>query len=113
MKANSVKKEQAILDGKPVEGIAIQWLISKKDGTKELTMRCFTMNPDIITKIHKHPWEHILYILEGKGRIYTDKRWITAKPGDVFFIHENECHGYCSETRFVFLCVIPNIGDTR
>ena len=104
-----VKKEKMPIGKKTVD---MQWLFSKKDGTKHISMRRFILKC-ITTEKHVHPWEHIIYILYGCGKIYVNGRWTHAEKGDVFWIPENVEHAYSTPTRMIFLCVIPNIGDKR
>jgi len=110
--SDEVTKEKAMVADTPLHGAKVQWLFSKKDGTKHATMRKFTMK-STVTSVHIHPWEHIIYVLNGEGSIYVDNKWFDAKKDDVFFIPENVCHSYSCEKSFVFLCVIPNEGDKR
>jgi len=110
--SDDVAREDMEVDGLTVKGVKIQWLFSKREGTRDITMRKFTMD-STTTPNHRHPWEHIIYILRGKGKIKIKEEWLDAEKDDVFFIPEDTPHGYSCEELFVFICVIPNIGDTR
>lgn len=115
---DSVPKQKVEFDDIVIKDANIQWLFSKIDGTRDLTMRRFTMN-SVKTPMHQHPWEHIIYVLEGEGDILTEGTHphlpicVNVVEGDVFFIPEGEMHGYSCDNLFVFLCVIPNVGDKR
>lgn len=93
----------------------IQWIFSKYDDTRDMSMRCFTIEAGGSIPTHSHPWEHVMYVLQGNGEIFSDKENFAVSEGDAIFIPENEQHGYrnTGKNAFVFICIIPNTGDTR
>lgn len=44
------------------------------------------------TNWHTHPGEQILYILEGEGRVGTDRAEQRVRPGDVVYSPSGERH---------------------
>lgn len=108
-----VPSNEVRMDG--VIGTSIQWLASKTDGAPNFAMRRFTMRPGGKIPLHEHPWEHEIFILKGRGKALYGDRAQDISEGDVIFIPGNEMHGYVNNggEDLVFLCVIPNSGDTR
>ncbi|MBN1390280.1 MAG: cupin domain-containing protein [Candidatus Thermoplasmatota archaeon] len=98
-----------------VEGTYIQWLVSKFDGAPNFAMRRFTMEPGGRIGLHKHPWEHEIYILKGSGSVYNDKKTVPITAGDVIYIPGDELHGYdnTGEGELMFICMVPNEADQR
>lgn len=43
---------------------------------------------------HKHPVFHLIYILEGNGRVTIDATTTKAEPGMLFIIRPNQVHGF-------------------
>ncbi|MCU0798419.1 MAG: cupin domain-containing protein [Candidatus Thermoplasmatota archaeon] len=111
--ADEAASSEVRMDG--VTGTSIQWLASKTDGAPNFAMRRFTMAPGGTIPLHDHPWEHEIYILQGKGTALYGDRKVDIASGDVIFIPGNEPHGYINDGKedLVFLCMIPNSGDPR
>lgn len=109
----SVKKQTPKLEG--CDGTFVQWLWSKFDGVPTFSMRRFTVEPNGFIPLHKHPYEHEIYILSGKGTVFSEKEELPSEEGDTVYIHGDEQHGYKNPNSepFIFLCVIPNSGDPR
>ena len=109
----SVKKKPLNIEG--VTGTTLQWLYSKFDDAPMFSMRRFTIEPNGFVPLHKHPWEHEIYIISGKGVLFSDREMLSAEPDDAFYILQDELHGYGNphEEDFIFLCIIPNVGDSR
>jgi len=97
------------------EGVHIQWLLSKNEGSTVSTMRKYTIKSKGKIPFHNHPWEHIIYVLKGTCEVLSGDTTTSAKSGDAIFIPEYEKHAYVnnSDDDFVFLCIIPNEGDKR
>jgi quercetin dioxygenase-like cupin family protein len=41
--------------------------ISKQDGSPNFSFRVFTLEPKGHTPFHKHPFEHLNYVIKGRG----------------------------------------------
>lgn len=87
----------------------IRWLITEKEGAKNFCMRLFEIEEGGFTPWHKHDWEHEVFILEGKGKIITEKGEEELKPGDFLFVPPMEYHQFKNDSKekLVFLCMIP------
>ena len=52
---------------------SIRWLITKeKDGAPRFSIRRFEMKPGGQIGMHSHPQEHEIYILSGKGEVFSN-----------------------------------------
>jgi quercetin dioxygenase-like cupin family protein len=111
--ADDVPASEVIMDG--VEKTYIQWLYSRDEGAPNFSMRRFTLKNGGNIPLHGHPWEHEIYILSGRAKVFTDTEETVVSEGDVLFVPVDEPHGYenTGEEDLVFLCMIPNKGDTR
>lgn len=92
-------------------GVTKQLPIGTPDGVPNFSMRVFTVAPGGSSPHHKHPWEHEVYILAGKGTIIDDDG--TEHPvseGTFAYIPPEEMHQLrnASETEnFQFMCIVP------
>ncbi|MDY6863732.1 MAG: cupin domain-containing protein [Thermodesulfobacteriota bacterium] len=102
IKANKVEDHEAIKT-------KIRTLISEKDGARNFIMRLFEIEPGGHTPLHKHPWEHEVFIKEGEGVLVIEKRELPLKRGDVIFILPGELHQFKNNSGELLeiLCLIP------
>lgn len=89
--------------------LKIRWLITKDMGAENFAMRLFEMDPGGYSPFHSHPWEHEVFVLEGKGIVIGNGEERELNAGDVVFIHPNEQHQFRNngEETLKFLCLIP------
>jgi quercetin dioxygenase-like cupin family protein len=95
-----------------VKDAKMKALITKDDGAPNFAMRHFELGKDGHTPYHKHPWEHEVYILEGKGELVTEEENLPLSPGKAVFVKGEEMHQFknTGEGSFKFLCIVPNEG---
>ena len=46
--------------------LRVRWLITKETGAENFAMRLFEMEAGGYSPFHSHPWEHEVFILEGR-----------------------------------------------
>lgn len=92
------------------EGVKIRWLISKDDGAPNFSMRLFELEPGGRTPLHDHPWEHEVFILEGKCKLILGEAEKTIGPGYVVYVPPNLKHSFMNigEEKLRFICLIPH-----
>ncbi len=78
-------------------------------GANNFAMRIFEVESTGFTPLHKHPWEHEVFILEGEGQLFDGNVVSSLKSGDVAFIPSNEIHQFknVGEKVLKFICLIP------
>lgn len=89
--------------------LKVRWLITKDVGANKFAMRLFEMEPGGVSPLHNHPWEHEVFILEGRGLVVGGREENEFKEGDVVFIPPNETHQLknIGKRTVKFLCLIP------
>jgi len=63
------------------EYITKQVLVGPKEGWKDHVMRMFTLEKGGKAPRHSHPWQHIIYAVEGKGNLYMEGKDYPLKAG--------------------------------
>lgn len=88
----------------------IRWLVSKDDGAPNFSMRLFELEAEGYTPLHKHAWEHEVFILEGKGQVFQNGKYVDITAGDAIFTAPEEQHQFknLGSTPLKFLCLIPH-----
>jgi quercetin dioxygenase-like cupin family protein len=92
------------------EGIGIRWLLTEKEGAPNFAMRVIELQPGVVFTPHQHPYEHEIYVLEGKGVVTNPDGDVGAmQPGVFLLVPPDEVHGYrnTGDTPLKFICVIP------
>jgi len=77
-----------------------QVLIGEEESAPNFIMRIFEIS---------HSWEHEVYVLSGKGKVYAQGNEIEIAPGDALLIEPNQEHQFTNpySQLLCFLCLIP------
>lgn len=111
MYVNSIEKAKEVSINIPeVKDITIRWLLPPEVGTPNFEMRYFEIKKGGYSPKEKHPWEHEVLVVKGKGIVRGGNEEKIVKAGDAILIAPNELHQFKSteEEDFGFICVIPN-----
>lgn len=97
------------------EKVQKQILVGPKQGWKDHVMRMFTLDAGGSAPHHSHPWQHIIYAVEGKGNLLMDGKDYPLVPGSVAYIPDDIDHqiSNAGEQKFVFICIVPERGDRQ
>ena len=104
-----VEERPAVFNGRQVPGVYIRQLLGE-DVTPTFAMRVFRLEPGARIPRHKHPWEHLQFILEGAGVFTIGDVAYRVKPGYFVYIPPNAEHEYYNdgEEDLIFLCMVPH-----
>lgn len=88
-------------------------LITAADESPTAAMRLFEIGPGGNTPYHAHDWEHVVYVLEGKGRLKTENGDAEFSAGDALLAAPGEEHNFVNtgDGPLRFLCIVPLRGD--
>ncbi len=90
------------------EGVQIQWLIAAQQGAPHFALRRFTLSPQGHTPRHAHPWEHVVYILRGRGTLITKEGETPLQPDDAVLVLPDEPHSFrAGPEGMQMLCLVP------
>ncbi len=84
-------------------------LIGDDEGAPNFIMRRFEVQSGGHTPYHTHDWEHVVYILEGSGKLVGKGVERTLKAGSSLLVSPNEEHQFRADkdSGLTFLCSIP------
>lgn len=95
-------------------GNALWRLLPEEIGVPTSVLRYFEVAVGGHTSYGKHPWEHEVYVVRGKGLVRgkdlqgreVEQR---VQPGDAVYIAPNEEHQFVNQgdMPFGFVCVVP------
>jgi quercetin dioxygenase-like cupin family protein len=94
---------------KEAKGVKLQVLLSDKDGAPNFIMRVFEIEPGGHSMYHTHPWEHEVYVLEGKGNVMQKGKAHPIEKDSFVLVAPDEEHQFvnASDKPLKFICVIP------
>jgi quercetin dioxygenase-like cupin family protein len=94
----------------PMKGLSKRVAIGPEIGASNFVMRIFEMQPGITSSHHSHPWEHEVYVLEGRGAaVNHEGEKVIIQKGDVIFIPPQEMHSIANTgtAPLQFICIVP------
>jgi len=94
---------------KEVEGVLKREVITADDGAPNFCMRFFEVDTGSSTASHSHPYEHEIFVLNGKGVIAGAQGSTPIGKGSVVFIAPDEPHCIVNtgNEHLEFICLIP------
>jgi quercetin dioxygenase-like cupin family protein len=113
MKSENVPSQTVQMEG--AEGCTVRWLLSEEDGAPNFAMRQFEVAAGGFTPRHQHPYEHEVFVLEGRGVVYAGDQPHPLAAGDVVLVKPDEVHQFCNtgDGPLKFLCLIPNSAASK
>ena len=87
----------------------VRWVIAEEHGAPNFEMRVFHLDEGLNSEWHRHPWEHEVYVLAGRGSLRSEAGETELEPGTVAFIAGGEMHQLraCRGEALEFICVVP------
>src|SRR5664280_3826205 len=79
-----IPAEKVEMDG--AKDCKVQLAVTPRDGAPNFAMRIFEVAPGGHTPLHHHPYEHEIYVMEGRGTIWRAGQEEPINPGDVLYI---------------------------
>jgi len=72
-------------------------------------LRVFDVRPGGHTPLHRHPWEHEIYVVTGKGMIVLEEGGAKLSTGDALLVESGELHQFVNDGEAVLelVCVTP------
>jgi quercetin dioxygenase-like cupin family protein len=109
IKTDAVIKKNLTGDPLMTGGAVEATFLITPDIAKELGMGIVKFAPGARTKFHTHTSEQLLYCIEGKGVVATEKEEITVTKGSVVYFPagENHWHGASKDSSFAHLSIAP------
>jgi len=110
IKASDIKLGNVEMDG--VAGLTGSKIVGPLQGWKDYTLRLFKIEPQGHSPHHQHDWEHINYVVKGKGQLQIGDDVHEIEEGDYAFVPPNIRHQFSNphDSDFKFICIVPNRG---
>ena len=102
-----VEKTVPVMEG--AKDIYKQVPLSVEDGVPTFSFRVFTIKTGGHTPFHQHPFEHMNYVITGKGILVAADRELELSKGDFALVLPNEKHQFknAGKSDLVIICAVP------
>jgi quercetin dioxygenase-like cupin family protein len=104
------KVEKTVPKMEGAEKVFKQIPLAKSDGVPTFSFRVFTIEPGGHTPFHQHPFEHMNYIIEGRGVLAAKDREYEIKKGEFALVLPGETHQFkntMQDQNLIFICAVP------
>lgn len=100
------------LDMKGVSEVSKANVVGPQEGWENHTLRVFRIAPGGYTPHHRHDWEHVNYVIRGKGSLTVGEQTSEISENDFAFVPPNTMHQFRNpyDEDFEFICIVPNRG---
>jgi quercetin dioxygenase-like cupin family protein len=107
-----IKGIPVTMDG--AAGVTKKVPIGKAEGWADYTLRVFKIAPGGHTPRHQHDWEHVNYVISGKGMLMLAGTEYEVVEKDFAFVPPNTPHQFRNpyDQDFEFICIVPNRGES-
>ena len=101
--------EGFLLENEGIQSAVKHILIGEKENAPNSIMRFFSLAPGGHSKLERHPQEHEVLVIQGKGKVQIGEGEYLVEPFDAVFIEGNQLHQFSNpyDDPFGFICVIP------
>jgi len=105
------KFEPKPVDSPEVKGVSMQVLIGKDEQSPTCIMRRFRVEAGGYSPHHQHNYEHVVYVLSGKGTLLASEKEREITSGNSLIVQPNEIHQFRADQgeTLEFLCIIPKM----
>lgn len=109
-KYDDIKLDPVLMDG--VRETSKANVIGAPEGWEENTLRVFRIKPGGYTPLHQHDWEHINYVIRGKGTLTLGEHTFELNEKDFALVPPNTKHQFRNngDQPFEFICIVPQRG---
>ena len=110
IKFREIKLEEVKMEG-AVDVVKAN-VIGEKQGWPNYTMRLFRLGAKGNTPRHKHEWEHVNYIISGRGKVRIGDTVYDVEEKDFAFVPSGTEHQFENpyDEDMDFICIVPNTG---
>ena len=109
-------EDSAVVDFAGTEGITKHIVIGPDDGSNEMVLRHFDLEPGAASPYHQHGYPHLVMVVSGVGALIdANKKSHPLSAGDYAYVNDDEIHQFknTSNEAFKFICVVPPRGENQ
>lgn len=91
------------------KGVDFRPLLAENVDPPNYYLRVFDISPGGYTPLHRHPWEHEVFVVSGRGKIVLDGCEEPLAEADAVFVEPDELHQFVNDSSAMMrmICVVP------
>ncbi len=95
------------------ENVSKAVVIDEREGWDGYALRVFRLGPGGFTPQHSHDWEHVNYVIAGRGKLTIGSEVHELDAGDFAFVPPGVEHQFENPggEEFEFICIVPERGE--
>ena len=108
------RDEVPLTDAPGFAGVAKQVVLGPADGSDEIVLRYFTLDPHGATPRHNHDFPHVMKVERGSGvAVGPDGVERPVGLGDYVYVPPDEVHNFknVGDGPFEIICIVPRRGE--
>jgi quercetin dioxygenase-like cupin family protein len=89
-------------------GVTVRRFISRQDGSNNIEVRYFELQPGATSNFESHNYEHAVLVLRGRGGVRLGDEVHPIQFGDAIFVESDQIHQFRAAEDGVlgFLCAV-------
>jgi quercetin dioxygenase-like cupin family protein len=90
-------------------GVVMHVVAGPAEGAPNFVMRLFEIQPGSATPHHAHPWEHVMFVVAGRGVLKSGNTEKPLEEGDAMMVLPGEQHGVFNTGKDIMrvICIVP------
>ncbi len=95
-------------------GVSKGICLGPDEGSAEIVLRCFSVEPGGSTPYHQHGFPHLVKVERGEGVVVDEEgAERPLRPGSFVYVRDDELHCFKNTGTgpFDFLCIVPERGE--
>jgi quercetin dioxygenase-like cupin family protein len=104
-----IRNYREVGSNKAAPGVVMRVVAGPAEGAPTFVMRVFEIESGSATPHHTHPWEHEVFVVEGRGTLKSGDTEKPLQQGDVVMVLPGEPHSFANtnDGLFTVICVVP------
>jgi quercetin dioxygenase-like cupin family protein len=111
VKYDDIDLAQVVMEG--AENVSKAIVVGDDVGWDEYVLRVFRLGPGGYTPKHRHGWEHVNYVIQGRGKLTIEGTIHNLERNDFAFVPSDQEHRFENpyDDDFEFICIVPDRGE--
>lgn len=104
-----IQNYRQVAGAEAAPGVVMRVVAGPSEGAPTFVMRVFEIEPGSATPHHTHPWEHEMFVVEGRGTLKSGDTEEPLEQGDAVMVLPDEPHSFANTGKDILrvICVVP------
>ncbi|HEY3398210.1 MAG TPA: cupin domain-containing protein [Armatimonadota bacterium] len=110
LRIDALQEEEKHPQAPQTQGVAVQWLLDEQRGSPHFGLQRFVVEVGGQTVLHRHEWEHAIYVLSGEGELIGEDVTFPLQRDTAVLVAPGEKHQFrnTGDKPLKYLVVVPS-----